>query len=1066
MLLRILLYVTFSLILAESYPSFSRSSEAPSAIPDEGLQAEMKGDWEKAISIYTKLLLEKPHNLNLWLRVAQIELHIKNYPLAINAYKHAIRIKPNDPKLHKALSEVYAEANQPKEALTEINKAVELSPDNVSYLLARAKIANWNKESAVALDSQQRILQLSKTRKLNIKTEDILIEIARLHAQLQNYPEAIENYHRAIFLNPDNPKLYQELAQVYAAEKEFDKALNAINKALKLDPNNIELLQSKASLASILQEPLLAIETYQKLLELSALLNKAKTVDRLMILKQIASLQNQARNYREAINTYIQAIQLYPNDASLYQDLSQTYAAAEEPYEAMQAINKALELAPDNIAYLRSRATLAMWLKDSKLAIETNQKILALSQDANEKINLLKQIASIYNQEHQYLKAISVYEQAIVLNPKNVTLYQELAQTYAAAQDPKNALYAINKALEIEPNRISFLQAKAQYANWLKDSELAKETYQKILILSPGNKEAIAGLRWLDHQEIAIRGAPPMLSPVEQFVAEANNFASVGKYHQAVDAIKKAIKINPNAPRLYKMLSEIYATSDKPQLALAAINQALALDPVNLDYLSAKGKLAAWAGDKFQMEASYAKILLLKPQDQEAMLQLAHALRWQGRTDDAICAYQKFLKLYPKIAEGWLHYAEVLSWTENYLCACNALAQYRRLKGITTEYLTKQARFLALAERYKSALAVNTPLLKKDPDDLYLLTTQVTALVKGFQIKNALGYLQKINKLYPDEKQVKSLNNLILTPLRTNVNLGSEYISASDTTKILSIPLTAQYFLTPTTSLLFRGLYERATAAIGSGLETYNGNHSIFDESAMIGFATQVQSLFNLSALAGGVKVQNENNHGIYEINFNPNVGETAKFTFTNLRNLYRPYLVPQSPRSISLQIMEARNSAYLEWQPFIQKYLNILVSHSELSDTNSYWHYNIWPKARIFGSEHWKVTVGLNADIWQYKKRLGNGYYDPLNFNGYEGTIEAYYVQSENVGYSLSSGFGMQKDETFPHYYYEEDLAFQAFWGLYTDWQLRFKGGYTLRKNPTGNYHAWSTGLILTRRF
>lgn len=298
------------------------------------------------------------------------------------------------------------------------------------------------------------------------------------------------------------------------------------------------------------------------------------------------------------------------------------------------------------------------------------------------------------------------------------------------------------------------------------------------------------------------------------------------------------------------------------------------------------------------------------------------------------------------------------------------------------------------------------------------------------------------------------------------MNLGTEYIAASDTTKILSIPLTAQYFLTPTFSLLFRGLYERSTAAIGSGLETYNGNGSIFDESAMVGFATQVQSLFNLSAVAGGLKIQNENNHGIYELNFNPNIGETAKLTFTNLHNLYRPYLVPQSPRSISLQIMETRNGIYLEWQPFIQKYLNLLVSYSELSDTNSYWHYNIWPKARIFGSEHWKVTVGVNADIWQYKKRLANGYYDPLDFNGYEATIETYYIQSENVGYSLSGGFGMQKDETFPHYYYEEDFAFQAFWGLYTDWQLRLKGGYTLRENPTGNYHAWSTGLILTRRF
>jgi hypothetical protein len=59
-----------------------------------------------------------------------------------------------------------------------------------------------------------------------------------------------------------------------------------------------------------------------------------------------------------------------------------------------------------------------------------------------------------------------------------------------------------------------------------------------------------------------------------------------------------------------------------------------------------------------------------------------------------------------------------------------------------------------------------------------------------------------------------------------------------------------------------------------------------------------------------------------------------------------------------------------------------------------------------------------------------------------------------------------MQKDELFPHYYYEEDLAAQVFLGIFTDWALQMKAGYTLRDNPTGKYYCWSTGVSLTRRF
>ena len=216
----------------------------------------------------------------------------------------------------------------------------------------------------------------------------------------------------------------------------------------------------------------------------------------------------------------------------------------------------------------------------------------------------------------------------------------------------------------------------------------------------------------------------------------------------------------------------------------------------------------------------------------------------------------------------------------------------------------------------------------------------------------------------------------------------------------------------------------------------------------------------------GGLKIQNKNNHGIYDVSLNTNLGEKAQITLENLHDLYRPYLVPQSPKLISLQIMETRIGGYLQWQPFVQKYLNVAMSYSDLSDNNNYLHFNVWPKARVYGSEHWLVSLGVDGDFWRYGRRATDGYYSPLHFDGYEGTVELYYSQSETVGYSVSGGFGMQKDETFPHYFYEEDLAAQMFWGIFTDWELQAKGGYTLRLNPTGNYHCWSVGLILTRRF
>jgi hypothetical protein len=163
---------------------------------------------------------------------------------------------------------------------------------------------------------------------------------------------------------------------------------------------------------------------------------------------------------------------------------------------------------------------------------------------------------------------------------------------------------------------------------------------------------------------------------------------------------------------------------------------------------------------------------------------------------------------------------------------------------------------------------------------------------------------------------------------------------------------------------------------------------------------------------------------------------------------------------------MESRRSAFIEWQPFVQKYLNVLVSQSDLSDNNGYWHYNIWPKARVWSSQYWLVTLGVDADLWRYRKRTSDGYYAPREFNGFEGTAEFYYAHSDNVGLSFWGGFGMQKDELFPRYFYEEDLGAQLFVGIFTDWELKAKAGYTLRYNPVGKYDCWSAGMVLTRRF
>lgn len=786
---------------------------------------------------------------------------------------------------------------------------------------------------------------------------------------------------------------------------------------------------------------------------------------------RIATIAQRIKNYPLVVDAYQHAAMLQPDNAALYKTLSEFYSVMKQPEKALAAINRAVTLKPYDKDYLLARAAIANWNKDVVYALDSYQRLLALSRIENSGLDLVQiysEIAGLQSQLHDYSASVIAYQKAITLNPHNALLYQQLSQTYAQTQDAKHALLAIEQALALEPHNLDFLLAKAQIATWLQEYPLALATYQQVLQFSPRNPAALQGIKVLERRKQMERqlGSPANLSPFDRLIAEANNEAVQHHYAAAATYLKQAIAIEPNNASLYKKLSELYATASLAKQAIQAIDKAVVIDPNNVDYWQARAKLASWVEDKNKTLASYQRILTLRPHDEDALLNVAHSLAWLGRTDDAIEAYETLLTAYPNNAEGWLQYADVLTWTRRFIDATQALNRYRALGGKTREYQKTKARIFALAGYYQSSVRLNEPLLHQTPTDPYLLSTEVTAKIRENQTNQALYYLNRLNKIKPNDREVNNLNQIVNTPLKSNLNLEADYSGASDTTRITDIPVGVQYFVTPTTSILMQGLYEYATASVSSGLEAANGHGSIFDESARVGFTTQF-NMFNIKALAGGLKIQNENNHGIYDLLINGNAGEKAQVTFESSRDLFRPYLVPQTPRLISLQVMESRNGMSMIWQPALQKYMNVVFSHSTLSDNNGYWHANLWPKARVFGAEHWLVTLGVDGDFWHFRRRAMNGYYSPRHFDGYEGTIEVYYAHSENIGLSLQGGFGIQKDELFPHFCYEEDLAFQLFLGIFTEWELSVRGGFTLRNNPTPRSYKYATlGAVLTRRF
>jgi len=163
------------LILALAFYS-NLALAQPQPVPDAGLRAEMQGHWEQAVEIYKQALQLNPAQAQLWERIADIRAtQLKAPALAAEALREAVKYAPNDARLQHKLSQTYAAAQDTLNALTAIERALELDPKNLEYLRMRATLAATRGDYALALDSQRRILDLAPD------DPDALLGIARVH---------------------------------------------------------------------------------------------------------------------------------------------------------------------------------------------------------------------------------------------------------------------------------------------------------------------------------------------------------------------------------------------------------------------------------------------------------------------------------------------------------------------------------------------------------------------------------------------------------------------------------------------------------------------------------------------------------------------------------------------------------------------------------------------------------------------------------------------------------------------------------------------------------------------
>jgi TolB-like protein/DNA-binding winged helix-turn-helix (wHTH) protein/Tfp pilus assembly protein PilF len=240
------------------------------------------------------------------------------------------------------------------------------------------------------------------------------------------------------------------------------------------------------------------------------------------------------------------------------------------------------------------------------------------------------------------------FEQAIHLDPNYAPAWAGLADAYRllgggafmpAADAEQKSRLAVERAIESDPDLAeahAALGSIQTYIDW--NWAAADASFRRALALEPGNVSALTGAARLD---IILGRAPDALqlarnaverNPLDprsyRVLAHSARFA--GQLDEALDALNKAVQLNPNSPLTHLELGSVYLAKSQPQQALAEMDQ-----EKGPEYRLTGLAMAYHALGK-RRESDEALTDLINRYGRVAAFQVAEAYAFRGEADHVI----------------------------------------------------------------------------------------------------------------------------------------------------------------------------------------------------------------------------------------------------------------------------------------------------------------------------------------------------------------------------------------------------------------------------------------------
>ena len=498
---------------------------------------EDTGAYEAAQARYdAALALTAPGNWlrkDLQQRVIGIYAADANWKDLITYYQSKLEATPNDPELIGLQAAAYVKNQQLDAGIAAYRKGLELAPTNTELrlnLIATLRSAEKFEDAAAEYE------MLSEQQPDDF---GIYRELGKLYLQLKDEDKVKATYQRMIDQDPENASTYLILAEIYTGHEWMDAAVASYEKAISLAPDNLDYIEYFGEFYFRQGSREKAIETWHRMVagekgvaenydRLAQLLDtKAFATEALIASRKAVALMPDAYRYREALGKRLMQNKQYDAALTAY---TEAVRLAPNEFFAEQMDDQRIEI-------YRRQGTLADQIAAVEMALE-RPGVSAADLFVNQ-----KKLAKMYLKLKNTPYALEVLLKAKALRPDDVPVNRWLAEIYVnqGRRDAANARYIHLTDID-SPNAREYYTNIAHLHLKAVDLEAAKTAAKQVIAHNPRNPDGY------------------------QLLAEIAKHS--GNYDNAINNLKHAIRLRPDAIDIRVELAALYKLSDKPRQAL------------------------------------------------------------------------------------------------------------------------------------------------------------------------------------------------------------------------------------------------------------------------------------------------------------------------------------------------------------------------------------------------------------------------------------------------------------------------------------------------------------------